>query len=345
MGYDLDSITTDADTLESFLEKIVENSRQYIDWSTENGIQNYMARVLPADHYLITISCTFRDELIDRNVGQIRKMTESIIESITEERLGRIEALTGEDKERAFSELAKDLYNICNGLEEDSEDFDDEGRGPGWEPGQNIAATHDPADFSDPDNYGDLSGYGDYSVYDSHSKYGDPSGYDSPGKYGESSVHDSHSKYGDSNGYGNPGKYGTQGGHGNPRNLKDPSDMLAAMTSQNPDDTKNTLKKEGTLPDRKLVFSSLDEIITFTGILKKDMLYTSSLYKTEDTYVLLVRFDQCKKDSDAVHFILAAEEYGGRCYPVRFDEAYMMEHGKVLIKENALDSLSMMVKR
>ena len=126
LGYDLDSISNDADKLESFLETIVENSREYIDWSTENGIQNYMARALPADHFLITISCTFQDEIIDRNVGQIRKMTESLIANITEDRLGEIESLTGEEKERAFSDLARDLYAICNGIEEERPEGEDE---------------------------------------------------------------------------------------------------------------------------------------------------------------------------------------------------------------------------
>lgn len=262
LGYDLDSISKDADKLESFLETIVENSREYIDWSTENGIQNYMARALPADHFLITISCTFQDEIIDRNVSQIRKMTESLIANITEDRLGEIESLTGEDKERAFSDLARDLYAICNGIEEERPEGEDE------------------------------------ELY----------------------------------------------GHGQTMTADDPGDMLAAMNSQDPEEIKKTWNEEGSLPDRKLVFASLDEIITFAGILKKDMLYTSTLYKSGESYVLLVRFDRCKKDSDAVHFILAAEEYGGRCSPVHYDEAYMLEHGKVLIRDNALTSLALMAK-
>jgi negative regulator of genetic competence, sporulation and motility len=268
MGYDLETINEDINQMESFLETIVENSREYIDWSTENGIQNFMARALPADHFLITITCTFQDEIIDRNIEQIRKMAEAFRNRVTEKRLSEIEALDGEDKEKAFGELAKDLYDICIG-EIDNENRQNEYEGSG--------------------------------------------GYNRPDGYGQS--------------------------------VMEVEDSTTALESKGSGDIQKSWKNEGVLPDRKLVFSSLDEIITFAGILSKNMLYTSKLYKSEGSYVLLVRFDKCRNDSDAVHFILTAEEYGGSCHPIHYDEAYMLEHGKVLIPENALSSLASMVKR
>ena len=264
LGFDLVSLSEDAGQMEAFLETIVENSRNYIDWRTDNGIQNYIARPLPADQFLITISCTFQDEIIDRNISQIRKMTGALRSSVTEDRLGKIEALTGEEKEKAFEDLSRDLYAICSGE-------------------------------------------------------GDPRGtYEDGGYTGDA---------------GQTAVYGAGAGQDAAKG--------ETKSSASPSDRK-TRTEEVSLPDRKLVFSSLDEIITFAGILNKDMHYTSSLYKSEQNYVLLVRFDRCRKDADAVSFVLAAEEYGASCYPVRYDEAYMMEHGKELIHGNALSVLSTM---
>ena len=219
MGYDLGAISEDANQMEAFLEAIVQNSRDYIDWDTRNGIQNYYTRALPSDQFLITISCTFQDEIIDYNVNQIRKMTKALNSHVPEERLKRIESLSGTEKEQAFNELSRDLYAVCNG-----EDIEDN-------------------------------------------------------KIVENQEH---------------------------------------------------------LPDRKLVFESLDAVIAFAGMLEKDTMFKSTLFKSGEQYILLVKFDTCKQDKDAISFILTAEEYGGECYPVFYDYAYMMEHGKELIKDNAL---------
>ena len=232
MGYDLKVISEDTDQMEEFLEAIVQSSRDYIEWHPENGIQNYMARALPADQYLITISCTFQDEIIDRNLEQIRQMTENLKERIPEQRLDEIAAMSGEEKEQAFADLSRDLYAVCNGDAEQKTE------------------TH--------------------------------------------------------------------------------TEQVTSVPSSEKD----------SLPDRKLIFESLDNLITFAGMLKKEYFYTSTLYKSEEKYVLIVQFDKCRKDSDAVSFILTAEEYGGQCSPVHFDRAYMLEHGTELIKDNALEVLA-----
>ena len=264
MGYDLAEISEDADQMEAFLESIVQNSRDYIEWDTENGIQNYMARALPADQFLITISCTFQDEVIDRNLDQIRKMTEALHNRITEERLDRIEALSGEEKEKAFMDLSKDLYAVCNG------DLDGDGQEGGGDSGTMPAV--------------DTSGRTD------------------------------------------------------DRTAPVMSGPVAGLTKEN-----GKGKQDGqsnVLPQRMLVFNNLDDLITFAGMLREELMYESALYKSDDRYVLLVSFDRCRKDADAVAFVLRAEEYGGECSPVRYDQAYMMEHGQVLIKEEALKVLA-----
>ena len=235
MGYDVKTISQDARQMEAFLETIVQNSREYVEWNPENGIQNYMARALPADQFLITISCTFQDELIDRNLEQIRRMTEALQSKVSEERLGEIASLSGDEKEQAFAALSQDLYDVCNG------------------------------------------------------------------------------------------------------NLPDPSD------GQEEEDRETALPgtdRQTELPDRKLVFESLDHIIRFAGLLQKNTLYTSTLFKSDRQYVLLVRFDRRESNKDALAFILTAEEYGGVCSPVHYDEAYMMEHGRELIRDNALEVLA-----
>ena len=115
MGYDLDRLTEDHMQMDEFLDAIVKQSKNYLNWNTDNGIQTYVARALPADQFLVTISCTFADVMIDRDLDQIRSMMEALKERITEERIAGIYALSGQDKEEAFQELAADLHEICTG--------------------------------------------------------------------------------------------------------------------------------------------------------------------------------------------------------------------------------------
>ena len=55
--------------------------RIILNWNTENGVQNYIARALPSEQFLITISCTFQDVAIDRDLDQIKKMTTALRET------------------------------------------------------------------------------------------------------------------------------------------------------------------------------------------------------------------------------------------------------------------------
>ena len=122
MGFDLQAISTDSRQMEEFLNAIVTSSKNYIDWHTENGIQNYIARSLPADQLLVTISCTFPDVAIDRDLDQIKKMTTALKDKITDERLAKVYALSGEEKEKAFEEISRDLQEVCMGRVDVDED-------------------------------------------------------------------------------------------------------------------------------------------------------------------------------------------------------------------------------
>ena len=115
MGFDLNGISHDSDLMSDFLNALVDESHKYIDWNTDNGIQNYAARALPADQFLITISCTYKDEAINQDLNQIRRMFQALNQLLQPERMQEIEQLSGEEKEKAFAELSKDLHDIFTG--------------------------------------------------------------------------------------------------------------------------------------------------------------------------------------------------------------------------------------
>ena len=245
MGYDLKALNEDVEQMEAFLEAIVQSSHNYIDWHTENGIQNYAAKELPADQYLITISCTFQDDIIDRNLDQIRRMTEALNTKITEDRIREIYALSGEEKEKAFAGLSKDLNDVCNGSTAQEIAREEEAK---------AVKTETGADAS----------------------------------------------------------------NGEAREEKKPRRVL---------------------PDRELVFTSFEDIIRFADLLEKKYFYPSSLYKDEEEYVLLVSFKECLVENDVVNFLLMAEEYGAVCRELGFDREFLMEHGQILLSENAIEEL------
>ena len=115
MGFDLNELSLDNDLMEEFLNAIIANSKNYINWNTDNGVQNYIARALPSEQFLITISCTFQDVAIDRDLDQIKKMTTALRERISDDRIDSIYSMSGEEKEREFEALAKDLHDVCMG--------------------------------------------------------------------------------------------------------------------------------------------------------------------------------------------------------------------------------------
>ena len=125
MGFTMEDLRRDNGDMEHFLEEIIRNSRHYVNWNTENGMQTYSARELPSDQLLITISCTYTDVAIDRDLDQIRRMTEAFQEKVPIERIRDIMDMKGEEKEEAFEDLTNDLQDLYMGnfsLEEDQDD-------------------------------------------------------------------------------------------------------------------------------------------------------------------------------------------------------------------------------
>lgn len=143
MGYDLETLSEDHMQMDDFLDAIVRHSKNYLNWNTDNGIQTYAASPLPSDQFLLTISCTFADDMIDRDLDQIRRMTKAISARITEDRINSIYDLTGEEKEEAFRDLARDLQQICSG----SPDGDSQDREESVE-----ILSADPVDLTRPDH-------------------------------------------------------------------------------------------------------------------------------------------------------------------------------------------------
>jgi negative regulator of genetic competence, sporulation and motility len=96
------------------------------------------------------------------------------------------------------------------------------------------------------------------------------------------------------------------------------------------------------LPGRELIFVKFDDVLRFCSMLDARFFYDSTLYKEAEEYILLVDFAKCSEDSEAVSFILMAEEYDAVCREIGFDEAYLKEHGQVLLPGNAIEMLNMM---
>ena len=48
MGFDLKELGEDNEQMEEFLNAVIADSKNYIEWNTENGVQNYIARALPS---------------------------------------------------------------------------------------------------------------------------------------------------------------------------------------------------------------------------------------------------------------------------------------------------------
>ena len=57
---------------------------------------------------------------------------------------------------------------------------------------------------------------------------------------------------------------------------------------------------------------------------------------------MLVDFSDCESDAQAVAFMITAEEYGGKAGELRYEEAYLEEHGHRMIDGNAIEVLSEM---
>ncbi|MBR5047625.1 MAG: adaptor protein MecA [Eubacterium sp.] len=251
MGFDLNAISTDAGIMTEFLEAIVSDSRNYIDWNTDNGVQNYIAKALPADQYLFTISCTYPEDMINQDLRQIRRMINALNAKIPIRRIDAVEKMSGEEKELAFAALAQDLKDVCNGkIDMSCETY------PEW------------------------------------------SGEDGPGNNSDSGPADGKEETGDG--------------------------MI--------------------MPPQKITFHSMEELMEFCSVLDTGYSYPSSLLRLKDDYILLVEFDQLDDQTDIIRFLISAEEYGARCESSALSRYYVLEHGELLIPQDALRVLISMAR-
>ncbi len=226
MGYDIDELNKDDNAMEDFLNKIIDESLQYVDWNPEHGLQNYAARVLPADQLLVTISCTYPDELIDKDLEQIERISKALKRKVTQERIDEIYRLSGDEKQRAFDELAKDLHAIYGGQIDEEE------------------KTESPSN-----------------------------------------------------------------------------------------------KKYFYMIDQIIVFSSLEDVSRFCHMVPRSDILPATLYKVKESYELLVRMSACSTEKKAESFLSLARECGGMVRKAGLREAYLKEHGKVVIRGNAIEKL------
>ena len=242
MGFDLNAISKDADVMTEFLEAIVSDSHNYIDWNTENGVQIYIAKALPADQFLFTISCSFPDDMINQDLGQIRRMITALNAKIPLDRLEEIERMTGEEKEIAFTSLSRDLRDVCMG---------------------------------DVDDIPDTTRQKEKTIAWEEMRHGKPD--------------------------------------------QDIPDI--------------------DMPSQKITFAGMAELMEFCSVLDISYAYPSSLYRLRDEYILLVDFDDTDDRVDIIKFLILAEEYGGLCESSHLSRYYIMEHGEMMIAENAVQVL------
>lgn len=250
MGFDINTIGNDSVGMTEFLNAIVRNSKNYISWDSGNGIQNYVARALPSDQFLFTISCMLPDEAIDRDLDQIKKMTTALREKISEERIDNIYKLSGEEKEKEFEALAKDLHGVCAGNPQDVQQREDE--------------------------------------------------------------------------------------------MKEAPAVPKAQASETTEDGAEQIDVRPHIPPQKILFSHFKNLLDFCSLLSQKYFVASRLYKDNETYVLLVDFPLEMENTAIISFLITAEEYGGECSNQRFDEYFLSEHAKVILKEDAVEILHYM---
>lgn len=261
MGFDLKELSEDNEMMEEFLNAVIANSKNYINWNTENGVQNYIARALPSEQFLITISCTFQDVAIDRDLDQIKKMTTALKERISDDRINSIYSMTGDEKEREFESLARDLHDVCMG-NTDTEKTEN-GKETGKEAGTEEAS-----------------------------------------ETGSSEV-----------------------------GFKD----VAPSKSSGKTEGSQTVRPH--IPAQKLVFQNFPNLLDFCSLLNKEYFIPSSLYKEGGKYILLVDFPLEMDNSQIITFMITAEEYGAECANQKLEGYYLSEHAKLIIKDQAVETL------
>ena len=299
MGYDIKELSGSHDLMGKFLEEIVRNSFQYIKWNADNGIQTYIARALPAGQFLLTISCTFIDVAIDRDLDQIRAMTEAINQKITRERIDAIYGMEGEEKEKAFESLARDLHAICSGEEADGQNRDD--------PESDLLG----------DSLADL-------MNDRHPE--DSWDWDHPEVEMARKDGDREKE-----------RMKRKGGMESRNREKTEKDDSLSHTGEEKESGKRF--RQGARTDSRVYlfrYPSFKSLTAFCAGPGRKFSLPSVLYRSQEDYVLEVTFPGDMKKEEVLYCVMAGEEYGAQVKMDKYDSNYLKEHGTKVIGQDAI---------
>ena len=90
-----------------------------------------------------------------------------------------------------------------------------------------------------------------------------------------------------------------------------------------------------------LVFSTMDHVEAFARNLREEELPANSLIRLKDSYYIIMNVSDCEeKQVERISF--AAEEFVSDIWAGAEKMAYLMEHGKVILKERAIEQLRML---
>lgn len=331
MGFDLEALGSDSDVMEEFLNTIVHNSKSFIKWNTDNGIQNYVARALPSDQFLITISCTLQDEAIDRDLDQIEKMTSALQDKISIERINQIRAMDGEEKAREFEALARDLHNVCMGNTEE-------------ESAENTENAH--GSRTDTEMYQEIirqkgeDGKAAQAVLDAPGTADDAADADDPaGLDHEGGRDDTDDKAAD----GGQVKTAVAASRPGQPQPGQPAGAGAGAGTAGTGGSNAKGQPRPYIPAQKLVFKDFRNLLDFCSLLNEQFFIPSTLYRNKEEYILLVDFPPEMDNSRIISFMITAEEYGAQCSNQKYDGYYLSEHGKVIIKDRGIETLYSMI--
>lgn len=117
MGYQLPELQRSQEKTQEFLNMLLEDARQFLDVDTANGVQNFVAAMLPDESVYLSISCADCNEEIDKNLDNVKDAIEKMNELTDEDNLSKIKNLKGKEKTEAYTNFMNELKNLFIGTE------------------------------------------------------------------------------------------------------------------------------------------------------------------------------------------------------------------------------------
>ncbi len=127
-------------------------------------------------------------------------------------------------------------------------------------------------------------------------------------------------------------RLGASSGRANHRNFKDYMEETAHSTSY---------EEASQFNDQMLMycFNNLDEVTSVAHRIQTLYFGSNSIYKYSDKYFLILNDNQSHNSSVSL-LISVLSEFGEQGYSSDLNKNFLMEHGDVIIKENAIDILA-----